>query len=312
MSGTLSGREYALIDGDQRAVIVELGAGLRSYRAGGTDVVDGYRHNEPSEGGRGQVLLPWPNRIAAGRYTFGGRALQLPVNEARTGCAIHGLTRSLPWALVDAGADRTTLTLDLRPSAGYPFALSLAVTYTLTSDGLTVQTTARNTGDGPCPYGAGAHPYVRVDDAQPIDASLLHLPASATLEADVCGIPCGVVSAVEETDLDFRTPRLIGSLVLDTAYTSLAADGDGITRISLAAADGDRAVTVWMDATHPFAMIYSGDTLADVPRRRHGLAIEPMTCAPDAFNSGLGLITLQPGESHVSTWGISPTPAPRR
>jgi aldose 1-epimerase len=54
-------------------------------------------------------------------------------------------------------------------------------------------------------------------------------------------------------------------------------------------------------------MIYSGDTLTDVPRRRHGLAIEPMTCAPDAFNSGLGLITLQPGESHVSTWGISPT-----
>jgi aldose 1-epimerase len=306
VTGTPSGRQHALVDGDQRAVIVELGAGLRSYRAATTDVVDGYRRNEPSDGGRGQVLLPWPNRVAAGHYVFGGRELQLTVNESRTGCAIHGLTRSLPWALVDAAGDATTLALDLRPSAGYPFALSLSVTYTLTSGGLTVQTTARNTGDEPCPYGAGAHPYVRVDAAQPIDDAMLRIPANATLEADARGIPTGVVCAVEGTDFDFRTPRRVGASVLDTAFTSLSAESDGITRISLAAPDGNRAVTVWMDATHPYAMIYSGDTLADVPRRRHGLAIEPMTCAPDAFNSGLGLITLQPGDSHVSTWGISP------
>ncbi len=306
MSVTPSGREYALVNGDQRAVIVEVGAGLRSYRSSTTDVVDGFRRSEHVEGGRGQILLPWPNRIADGRYSFGGREMQLPVNESRTGCAIHGLTRALQWALVDAAVDTATLSLDLWPSTGYPFALSLAITYALTSHGLTVQTTARNTGDDPCPYGAGAHPYVRVDDAHPVDASLLHMPASATLEADARGIPTGVTCSVEGTDFDFRTPRRIGSLRLDTAYTALSADVDGITRISLAAPDGDRAVTVWMDATHPFAMIYSGDTLSDVRRRRHGLAIEPMTCAPDAFNSGFGLITLQPGESHVSTWGISP------
>ncbi len=213
----------------------------------------------------------------------------------------------MPWTLVDAATDATTLALDLRPSAGYPFSLSFSVTYTLTSEGLSVQTTARNTGDGPCPYGAGAHPYVRVDDSQPIDDAMLRIPADATLEADARGIPTGVVCPVDGTDFDFRTPRRIGASVLDTAFTALSPDSDGITRISLAAASGNRAVTVWMDATHPFAMIYSGDTLTDVPRRRHGLAIEPMTCAPDAFNSGLGLITLQPGEAHVSTWGISPT-----
>jgi aldose 1-epimerase len=65
-------------------------------------------------------------------------------------------------------------------------------------------------------------------------------------------------------------------------------------------------VTVWMDDSHPYAMIYSGDTLGDVARRRHGLAIEPMTCAPDAFNSGAGLVVLQPGAAHTSTWGIAP------
>ncbi len=81
MSGTPSGRQYPIVNAEQRAVIVELGAGLRSYRAGSADVVDGYRRNEPSEGGRGQLLLPWPNRVAAGRYVFGGRELQLTVND---------------------------------------------------------------------------------------------------------------------------------------------------------------------------------------------------------------------------------------
>jgi aldose 1-epimerase len=306
LSDAPTGRQFALVKGEQRAEIVELGAGLRSYRAGAVDVVDGYRRNEPSEGGRGQMLLPWPNRVAGGRYTFAGRELQLPVNEPRTGCAIHGLTRALPWSVADVARDRIVLTLDLRPSAGYPFSLALTITYTLSDAGLTVQTRARNGGTDACPYGAGAHPYVRADDARPIDMSVLHVPASATLAADARGIPTGVISPAQGTDFDFRTPRPVGPLVLDTAYTSLSADSDGVTRIALTGPSGDRAVTVWMDATHQYAMIYSGDTLADVPRRRHGLAIEPMTCAPDAFNSGLGLITLQPGETHVSTWGITP------
>ena len=31
---------------------------------------------------------------------------------------------------------------------------------------------------------------------------------------------------------------------------------------------------------------------------RKALAVEPMTCPPDAFNSGADLIVLQPGRSH--------------
>ena len=93
--------------------------------------------------------------------------------------------------------------------------------------------------------------------------------------------------------------------MLDTAFTQLRADKDGIIRIALTAADGRSGAGVWMDSSHRYAMIYSGDTLADASRRRRGLAIEPMTCAPDAFNSGAGLIVLQPGETHTSTWGIS-------
>ena len=305
VSGSPTGSQYELTYGDQRAVVVEMGAGLRSYRKGAAGIVDGYRRDEPCSGSRGQLLLPWPNRIAGGRYGFEGRAFQLPVNEARTGSAIHGLTREMPWRAVDVSPERVSLALDLEPSHGYPFALGLSVTYALSSGGLTVRVTAVSRGDGPIPYGAGAHPYVHVTGEGSIDDALLTIPAGATLEADARGIPTGIEVPVDGTAFDFRSPRPVGATVLDTAFTDFRPDEDGVTRISLSARDAGHQVVVWMDGTQPYAMIYSGDTLAEADRRRHGLAIEPMTCAPDAFNSGAGLVVLQPGESHTSTWGIS-------
>jgi aldose 1-epimerase len=287
-------------------VVVELGGGLRSYRVGTADVVDGYRRDEACPGSRGQLLFPWPNRIANGRYSFAGRGLQLEVNEPATGGAIHGLSRSMPWRIVDVGVDRCALALDLAAQEGYPFVLGLEVAYALDDGGLTVRMAARNQGEQPCPYGAGAHPYVRIADGGLIDEAFLRIPAGAVLESDERGIPTGAERPVEGTDYDFRSPRRIGSTALDTAFTQVRADPDGITRISLTTAMGDAGVAVWMDSTLSFAMVYTGDTLADSARRRHGIAIEPMTCAPDAFNSGAGLVILQPGEAHVCTWGISP------
>jgi aldose 1-epimerase len=301
-----SGQEYELVHQSQRATVVQVGAGIRSYRYGSRDIVDGYGRDQAASGSRGQLLIPWPNRIAGGRYRFGERDLQLPVNEPATGSAIHGLTRSMSWRLLDAGSDRCALALDLEPQDGYPFRLGLEVVYVLDGAGLATRLTATNRGAEACPYGAGAHPYVQVAASALIDAAMLQVPANVTLEADARGIPTGAAVTVDGTAFDFRAARRVGSTVFDTAFTDLRTDRDGVTRISLTSAAGDAGVTVWMDGTMGFAMIYSGDTLADVSRRRRGLAIEPMTCAPDAFNSGAGLVILEPGASLTSTWGITP------
>ena len=170
---------------------------------------------------------------------------------------------------------------------------------------MSARITATNRGGDPCPYGAGAHPYLRVADGAPIDGARLHIPADATLDADDRGIPTGAVRPVDGSDYDFRTPRTIGGVQLDTAFTGLRPGSDARTRISLTTQDGEGA-SIWMDQTHQYAMLYSGDTLGEESRRRRGLAIEPMTCPPDAFNSGAGLIILQPGEQHASMWGITP------
>src|SRR5919197_3467507 len=71
-----TGRQLTIAHGEQRAVVVEVGAGIREYTCAGRALLDGYGEAEMANGRRGLPLLPWPNRIEDGRYTFAGRELQ--------------------------------------------------------------------------------------------------------------------------------------------------------------------------------------------------------------------------------------------
>jgi aldose 1-epimerase len=126
------------------------------------------------------------------------------------------------------------------------------------------------------------------------------------LEADDRGLPTGRRIPVDGTEYDFRELRAIGELKLDTAFTDLLRDDDGCTRIRLAAPGDDRHAELWLDDTYSFVMAFSGDSLPDPTRRRRALGVEPMTCAPNAFQSGDGLQTLEPGEATASRWGLKP------
>ena len=68
-----SGEQITILAKDQQAVVVAVGGGLRSYSVGGRELLDGYSANEMSSSGRGQVLIPWPNRLQDGSYEFNGR-----------------------------------------------------------------------------------------------------------------------------------------------------------------------------------------------------------------------------------------------
>ena len=297
-----SGEQYELRHGDQRAVVTEVGGTLRRYQVAGRDFLDGFAAAAMPTGGRGQVLLPWPNRIAGGSYTFAGLSHQLPIGEPRHGNASHGLTRWQPWRLLARAPDRVALGLTIHPQSGYPFALALELAYALADAGLTVRTTARNVGTTPLPYGAGHHPYFTVGTPT-IDAALLQLPAASRLTTDERLIPTGR-TAVDGTPFDFRAPRPIGELVLDACFADLLPDPDGATRIVLAHPGGAPKLTLTLDAAYRFAQVYSGDNLPDPAARRRGLAIEPMTCPANAFNSGDGLLILRPGESHSASWSV--------
>ena len=108
---------------------------------------------------------------------------------------------------------------------------------------------------------------------------------------------------VDGTDYDFRTTRPIGDTRLDNAFTDLERGADGRAHVSLADPATGRQLTVWVDEHYPYLMLFTGDPLPDVNRR--ALAVEPMTCPPNAFRTGDSVIRLAPGESAAGTWGIS-------
>ena len=228
-------------------------------------------------GGRGQVLAPWPTRLQDGSYEFDGDSHQLPLTEPEYGNAIHGLVRWVSWGALEHEEHRVVLDHMLHPQPGYPFAVRLQLEYEVNAHGLTSRLTAVNLGDTACPYGSGAHPYLTTG-TRTVDEVVLRIPAGTALLSDERGIPTGT-APVGGSELDFRSARRIGATKIDNGYTDLERDGDGLARVELTESAGRDTVTLWVDGSDPYIMVFTGDH-PDVERR--GLAVEPMTCAPNA------------------------------
>ncbi|MDQ0756408.1 aldose 1-epimerase family protein [Arthrobacter sp. B3I4] len=301
-----SGRQYELRSGRQHVALTEVGGALRDYLVDGRPLLDGYGPDEMCTGARGQSLIPWPNRVKDGRYEWDGRPLQLDLSEPDKGGAIHGLTRWRNWELLEQAEDSISFTYMLHACQGWPWVLECRLDYHLGDDGLSVRTTAVNRSAAPCPYGTGAHPYLSLGGPA-IDSGLVRVPGRTYLPVDSAGIPTGR-RPVEGTVYDLRELQQIGDRPVDVAYTDLIRGADGRARVTFAKPDRSAGVELWVDEAYPYLEIFTGDTLPQQDRRRTGLGVEPMTCAPDAFNSGEGLVTLRPGESHTGQWGISPSP----
>jgi aldose 1-epimerase len=290
--------------GPQRAVITQVGATLREYNVRGVPVIDGFDIGQRSTDGRGQVLAPWPNRLAEGRYEFGGQTCQAALNEPGPGNAIHGLVRWLEWAEIHSDSTNVTLGCMLYPQPGFEWQLRLEVCYTLGTEGLTVTASAVNTGPDAAPFGMGFHPYLSL--GIPIDDVDLTVPArSQPPPTDPDRPPAPV--AVTGTLLDFRAPSVIGVRRLDTAFTDLDRGSDGRAVAELSDPARGQGVRLWVDESFPYLMVYTGDQVGRPERRRRAVAIEPMTCPPNALRSGTGRIALAPGESWRGEWGLTAT-----
>ncbi|MET9913259.1 aldose 1-epimerase family protein [Streptomyces sp. NPDC006476] len=266
-------------------------------------MIAGFAEQALITGGHGQILVPWPNRIGDGRYSWHGEDLQLPLNEPTAGNAIHGLLRWVAWRVVEATDSRAVLEVTLWPQPGYPFHLAVRAAYILGETGLEVAVTARNLDVRAAPYGFGQHPYVTVGTAV-VDEAMLTVPARTWLRTDERGLPVAA-EAVAGTVYDLRAQKVVGDLRLDTPFGDLDRDADGRAVVRLAHPSGEFGTDVWLGEGADYVQLYTGDTLPSEERRR-AVAIEPMTCPPDAFRSGTGLISLGPGERHTVRWGITP------
>ena len=303
-----TGEQHTIEHGRQRAVVTEVGATLRSWQRDGVELLDTFGPDSHGTAYRGKVLMPWPNRLRGGRYTFAGSEHATALTEPERGNALHGLATWVNWRVADRTASSVTLAYRLHAQPGYPFVLDLGVRYALTGDGLEVTLHAGNPGREAAPFGTGLHPYLALGGSRADDAEL-KIPARAWLPVDEQLIPTGESRAVDDSDHDFRRPRRIGATAVDTCFTELVRDGDGLARVEIgcSGAEGDRRLTVWMDGSFPYLQVYTADEDPDPDRRRRSIAVEPMTCAPDAFNSGGGLLALAPGEEFSGRCGIAAT-----
>ncbi|WP_022868277.1 aldose-1-epimerase [Schaalia vaccimaxillae] len=291
---TASGTEIVLYSGDYQARIVTVGAGLASLTLDGHDLIIGHRADEIPQGYLGKTLMPWPNRIAHSSYTWEGVEYQLPINEPSTGAALHGLVVWQDWSIIHSDLDSATLGTTIAPQPGYPWPLDVWVTYALDAKrGLSVTLTAKNVGSGPAPYGVSLHPYLTVDLA-PTDSYELTAPVATVLLTDEKLNPAGLEPSADH-GFDFTETRVVGSTQIDNAFTDLP---EGEWTVTLR--DPSTGISSSLTSNCRWVQLFTADNIG-----RTGVAVEPMTCPPNAFNTGEDVIVLAPEEEHTMTFTIS-------
>lgn len=287
-----TGEQYRIASDRYAVEVSEVGATLRSLEVDGQEWLWTYAADAIPVASQGKQLLPWPNRVADGRYRFAGQVLQLDITEVPRHTALHGLNAGRAWELVSHTDDTVVQRHTFYPEAGWTGILTAEITHSVSADGLRVQVSVVNDGATELPYGYGVHPYFEFGS---IDDVVLSLPFESELIVDPERLLPLAVEAVTG-EHDFRSPRALGEAEFDTAFT---APSSAAWAVDLRG-DG-RTVQVWADETLPWIQIYT------TRPERHAIAVEPMTCGPDAYNEGPtqdSLIVLAPGQRSESVWGV--------
>ena len=287
--------------GQSRAIITQLAAALRTFTIDGEHFTEPYGDDIPTPGGNGIIAVPWPNRIDDGMWVLDGQQQNLDISEPRHNNAIHGLLRFTPYSLVEREEHRVTLAATVFPQHGYPFQLDTKVTYELVENGLTVTHEVTNVGTERAPLGIGAHPYLRVGDV-PIDQLTLTVNARTRFESTTRLIPFAEMP-VEGTEFDLRHGKPIKSLKLDDAFGEVTVT-DGRSTHSLEAPDG-RAVELWQDEAFGYVQVFTPRNYMRGATPGLAVALEPMTCPPNAFVTKRSLTWVRPNETFTASWGIS-------
>jgi aldose 1-epimerase len=299
--------------GSSARILVDYGFNCYSFRCrvAGQDYEllrsDDHFAEQPSRpaGNGTPILFPFPNRIRAGRFEFGGMQYELPRNERGVN-AIHGMLHDRPWRLKDAdrkGPAEVTgqfrLSHDAPPLAKlWPADFLIEVTYTLDKNRLTSRVRVTNPDTKPLPWGFGTHPYFRLplkpggDEARCTVAA----PVAETWELKDL-LPTGNRSPVgSAVGVDGKRP--FSELKFDDVFTRLHFV-DGWCTCRLADHNARIAVDFRFDRLFRELVIYT-------PPARGAICLEPYTCVTDAINlqpRGIdaGLKVLQPGETAEGT-----------
>ncbi|MDO4411824.1 aldose 1-epimerase family protein [Cutibacterium sp.] len=290
-----TGTQYEISHGPWQAVVTEQGATLRRLRYQGDDVIKTFDADQAPIASQGQQLLPWPNRIRDGHYSFNGVDQQLAISEVDRNNAIHGLAAWVPWSLVEHSESSVTQEVRIMSQPGWPGTIDVWLTHSLDDHGLTVTVKARNVGATEVPFGYAAHPYFCLGGS--IDEWQVEAPFASWLQVDDRLLP---VQMRDMDEVHTLNGQPVNGRTFDTAYTLDGGKSVGEPAWRVKVTAGQRSHELWGDSTMGWVQIYTPDD-------RLSLAVEPMTCGPNAFNEGPthnDVIRLASGDEVVLTWGI--------
>jgi aldose 1-epimerase len=294
-----TGEQFEITRGGARAVVTEIGAGLRVFEIGGVPYIEEFDAGAEPPKGAGQVLLPWPNRTRGAQWFYHGQTQRLEVTEKVRGNAIHGLTRHKEWQLVEHAESSITLAVDIADEPGWPVPLHAVVTYVIAPRELTVTHELRNDGNSPIGVGVGTHPYFRIGDVPTNELTLTLSATRVRPSVPEAQMPYADEQNVDGTEYDFRHGQVLAGVDLDTAFGGLTAAEDG--RHHHVLSHGEKRLDIWTGPDFRWAQVF---TPTDLVGRGRAVAIEPMTCPADALNTGTDLIEIAPGETWMGSWGI--------
>jgi len=298
----LSGKQHTLMFADYAATFASVGASLRTLQYRGRDLVRPFPADDLRPGYSGAILAPWPNRVKGGSYDYNGLPRQLAINEPSLGHALHGLVAWSHFVCKGRTSSSLVFAASIEPQDGFPHRLDIEVEYCLSDDGLSTLVRTTHSGGSTAPFGISSHNYLVAGPGK-VDDWTLRLPAQRVLLVDDSMMPTHERAVSNRSEFDFRQPRTLAHIRLDHAFTSLVPDADGCTHVTLQDVTGSGVKMSWRDRL-PWVQVHTGDLIND-PRSRTGLAVEPMSCPPNAFNSGRDLIHLIGGETHTAQWHIS-------
>ncbi len=271
-------------------IFPNLGGSLQELIIDNISVIDGIRPDEQGlqeyrNSFKSSILFPFPNRIKDGAYHFGEKSYQLEINDTVFNNAIHGLVHDRSFTLQKeiANTERAELELGYRADGshpGFPFAYELRLKYSFSNQGeASLGFELINTGEQSFPFGLGWHPYFASSD---LAKSVLSMDA---LDHFIC--PERMIPEEKEA-AGLADQFAIGEQAFD--------DGYSLVRPACSFETPDYHLSLSFETQEEsYLQIYT-------PPHRRSMAIEPMTCVTDAFNNGIGLEVLDPGDRYL--WNI--------
>jgi aldose 1-epimerase len=268
------------------------------------DIIDGYKSMEDAKENlltsfKGSNLYPFPNRIEGGKYSFKEQLLHLNCNFPQENNAIHGLVYDQPFDVISKEDGDFGCTLVLRyivtkPLPGYPYNNMIEVNYKWNEENQFVcSTKITNLSDDLMPVGHGWHPYFIAGNTK-VDELYIQFPSKEILEVNDKGIPTGK----KDEYISFNELKPLGKTNFDSCF--LLSSEDKEATILIENKKENIKYKIWQENgvhKYNYLQVYT-------PPSRESIAFEPMTCSPNAFNTGEGLIVLAPQERITINWGI--------